>query len=410
MDEIVVGIDVGTTKICTVIAEINPREQLRIIGVGIEPSRGLRKGMINDMEAAAKAIGRSIAKAEKVAGYSIESAYVGIAGDHISSVTSRGRTTVGNGDRPITTADIARVMEEAQAIAIPHDRQILHALPQSFALDGQDGIRDPTGMVGYKLEVQAHIVTASVTAIRNLVNCVQSAGVSVNELVLQSLASAEAVLRPDEKHMGVAIVDIGGGTSDISIFMEGSVWHSHVLPVGGDHLTNDIALGLRTPFNTAEELKVRYGHALPIEIDADETVDINAFGDGTREIIARRDIASLINDRISEILDLILREIKRTGYDGLLAAGLVLTGGSSDLGGLKDLSRNRLALPSRIGIPRGLGGMAAQLKAPAYATAVGLLLWGARYGSPNGRSYQTTNRWQEIARFMNGLVKKLLAR
>lgn len=410
MEDIICAIDVGTTKICTVIAETNARERLRVIGIGIEPAQGMRKGMITNIEEATRAIAQSIAKAERAANYRIESAYIGITGEHIASITSRGRTSVGNGDRPITNADINHALDEAQAIAIPHDRQVLHALPQSYALDGQDGIRDPIGMVGYKLEVQAHIITASVTAIRNLVNCVQSAGVAVNDLVLQSLASAEAVLRPDERQMGVALVDIGGGTTDISIFLEGCVWHSHVLPVGGDHLTNDIAIGLRTPFAIAEELKVRYAHAVPSDIDADERIDINAFGDGARQMVLRADIAAIVHGRTEEILELVLREIKRTGYDGLLAAGIVLTGGSSDLSGFKDLARHQLDLPVRIGMPRGIGGLAAKLRAPAFATATGLLLWGAKYGVPPQRRFRPQTRGQEIMYNIGEWLKKLLAR
>jgi cell division protein FtsA len=383
--EILTAIDVGTTKICTLVAEVAPRERPRVIGVGVVPSHGLRKGSIVDVDEATQSIARSIAEAERVAGYSIPTAYVGIAGNHISSMTSRGVTLVGRGDRMITALDAQHAMDDAQNIAIPHNRQVLHAIARSYTLDGQDGIRDPAGMVGYRLEVEAHIVTAATASIQNVVNCVRTAGVEVISLVLQPLASAEAVLRAEEKQMGVVLVDVGGGTTDIAIYMEGSVWHTQVLTIGGDHLTNDIAVGLRTPFEVAEELKTRYGHAIPDEIGAEEMVDVNSFGDGARKLVARQDIAHILNARADEMIGLVLREIKRTGYDGLLAAGLVLTGGSAELAGLKDLAEQRLQIPVRVGLPRGLGGMGAKIKAPAYATAAGLLLWSARDEGP-GRS------------------------
>ena len=409
MVDMLAAIDVGTTKICTLIAEVSPRERPRVVGVGVVPSQGLRKGAIVNVEQATHAIAQSVAEAERVAGYSVQSACVGIAGSHIAGLTSRGVTLVGRGDRMITAGDAQRAMDDAQTIAIPHNRQVLHAIARSYTLDGQDGIRDPTGMVGYRLEVDAHIVTASTTSIRNLVNCVHSAGVEVGDLVLQPLASAEAVLRPEERRMGVVLVDIGGGTTDIAIFVEGSVWHSQVLAIGGDHLTNDIAVGLRAPFATAEELKVRYGHAIPADIDQSEFVDVTAFGDGTRRTVARRDIAHIINARADEMLGLILREIKRTGYDGLLAAGLVLTGGSAELNGLKGLAERQLQIPVRIGLPRGLGGMGAEVKGPAFATAAGLLLWTMREDAP-ARTRGSDNPWQNLWRRLVEGFRTLLAR
>ena len=380
MEETIVGIDVGTTKVCTLVAEVDEREKLRIVGVGVVPSQGMRRGVITNIDEATQAIARSVEEAERVSGHTIQSAYVGVGGSHISSLNSRGAVVIGRADRPITQEDVNRAMDAAQAIAIPHNRQIMHAIPRQFTVDGQDGIPDPAGMFGVRLEVEAHIVTATATAIRNLVSCVQAAGIAINELVLQSLASAEAVLRPDEKKMGVVLADIGGGTTDIAIFIEGSVWHTLVWGVGGDHLTNDIAVGLRTPFGTAEELKTHYGHAVVEDIDSQEYVDINTFGDNPRQSASRRDLATIITARTEEMFEFILREIKRSGYDGLLPAGLVLTGGTAELGGVTELAATRLQMPVRIGMPTGVGGMVAKVSGPSYATAVGLLLWGLEHG------------------------------
>jgi len=396
LEEIIVGIDVGTTKVCTLVAELDGRGKLRIVGVGVVPSEGLSKGVVTNIEEATQAIARSVEEAERVSGYPIQSAYVGVAGSHISSVNSRGAAIIGRGDRPITQDDVNRAMDEAQMIAIPHNRQMLHAIPRQFTVDGQNGIPDPIGMFGYRLEVEAHIVTAMVTAIKNLVTCVQTAGIAVNDLVLQPLASAEAVLRPDERKMGSVLVDIGGGTTDIAIFIEGSVWHTSVLGIGGNHLSNDIAIGLRTPFATAEELKIRYGHAVPEAVDSREFVDINTFGDTPRQSVSRRDLATIVACRCDEIFDLITREIKRSGYDGLLPAGVVLTGGTAELEGLYDLAITRLQMPVRVGIPTGLEGLVAKISTPTYATAVGLLLWAAKYGNPPQESRMGSRPWPDL--------------
>lgn len=405
MDEIITGIDIGTTKVCTLIAEVNERHKVRIIGIGNVPSKGLHKGTVVNIEEATQCIAQSVAEAERMSGQSVQSAYVSIANAQISSLNSRGATVVGRGDRRITETDVARAMEAAQAIAIPHNRQVLHAISRGFTLDGQEGIRDPIGMVGYRLEVEAHIVTATVTSVRNLINCIQAVEISPDGFVLQALASAEAVLRPEEKQMGVVLVDIGGGTTDLAVFIEGSVWHSLVLGVGGNNLTNDIAIILRTPFATAEELKTRYGHAVADAVDPQDRVNITTFGEGSQQSVPRRDLARIIAARSEEILDSILREIKRSGYDGLLPAGMVLTGGTAELEGFSELARNRLDLPVRIGTCQELSGLVAQINSPAYAAAVGLVLWGARYGRPAEKSpggslwraiYERFKGWFEV--------------
>jgi cell division protein FtsA len=337
LERSIVGIDVGTTKICTLVAEADEYDSLRIVGVGIAPSRGLRKGVVVNVDEATSAISASVEKAERMSGYKIEGAYVGVAGGHIASVNSRGVVAVSRPERGITQDDIDRAMDAAQAIAIPYSREMIHLIPRGFIVDGQDGIRDPLGMVGYRLEVEAHIVTGASASVHNLVKCIQGAGVGIDGLILEPLASGEAVLTSTEQEMGVILADVGGGTTDIAIFIEGSIWHTVVLATGGNHLTNDIAVGLRTPFTAApftaaEEIKKIYGYALAEHIE-DEPIDVFAFGDNARQAVSRRFLAEIIEARTEEVFSLILREIKRSGYDGLLPAGVVLCGGTSELWG-----------------------------------------------------------------------------
>lgn len=402
MERIIVGIDVGTTKVCTLVGEVSEEGVLSIVGVGVVPSRGLRKGVVVDVNEATDVIATSVDRAERFSGYHIERAYVGIAGGHISSLNSRGVVAVSHDS--ITQSDIDRALETAQAIAIPHNRQILHIIPRGFVVDGQDGVRDPIGMRGFRLEVEAHIITGGVASIHNLVKCIQGAGVEVEDLILASLASSEAVLTAAEKDMGVVLADIGGGTTDIAIFVEGSIWHSSVLPIGGNHLTNDVAIGLRTPFANAEDIKVRYGYAIPNHIPPGETFDFNAFGEGSRQSISRRFLSEILEARAAEIFSLILQEVKRSGYDGLLPAGVVLSGGVANLAGFKELGREVLQLPVRVGAPHGLEGLVDIISNPAYATGVGLLLWGMKHAeaappSPSGDPIRRFIRWLKKAFF-----------
>lgn len=396
MERTIVGIDVGTTKVCTLIGEVDDADNLCIVGVGVAPAHGLSKGVVVNVDEASKSIAASIEKAERVSGYAIESAYLGLAGKHISSLNSRGVVAVGRGERCITEDDIARAIEAAQAIAVPHNREIVHVIPRNFTLDGQEGVRDPVGMVGFRLEVEAHIVTGAVASIRNLVQCVENAGVTVNDLILQPLASSEAVLTAEERETGVVLVDAGGGTTDVAIFVNGSIWHSVVLPVGGNNLTNDLAVGLRTPFATAEDLKIKYGHALPESVDPDEMIDVAAFGEGELQSVPRRELSLILEARVEEIFALVLNEIKRSGYEGLLPAGLVLTGGTTELPGFKELGREMLQLPVRVGRVRNIGGLVDAVSGPAYATAVGLLLWGLRHGTSERRMQKRGNRWSDL--------------
>jgi len=396
VENVIVGIDVGTTKVCTLIGQMSGGLMPRIIGVGVVPSRGIRKGMIVNVHEATEAIARSVDKAERTAGIQVEQTYVSLSGDHITGVNSRGVVAISRGERGIVVSDIERALDAAQAIAIPHNQEVLHVIPRNYNIDGQDGIREPLGMHGFRLEVEAHIITGASSAIQNLTKCVNALDTEVEELVLNPLAAGEAALTPTEREMGVVLADIGGGTTDISIFIEGSVWHTVILPIGGHHLTNDIAVGLRAPYATAEEIKKKSGHALPSSIAEDEMLDIAAFGEQARQQVPRRFLAEIIEARTVEILELIMKEVKRSGYDGLLPAGLVLCGGTADLSGIQELGRETLGLPVRVGAPRGLRGLVDVLNDPAYTTSVGLLLWGLRRESALRPRKGKTNTTRKI--------------
>jgi len=406
VEEATVAIDVGTTKVCTLVAEPSQETDLRIVGIGVAASQGLRKGVVLDVDLATEAIADSVRKAEQVSGYAIDSAYVGISGSHISGVNSRGIAAISRGERMIVQDDINRAMEAATAIAIPPNREPLHAIPRGYLVDDQDGVRNPLGLRGFRLEVEAHIITGASASIHNLAECVQNAGVRVQYLVVQPIASGEAVLTEAEKDLGVAVVDIGGGTTDMAVFIDGSVWHTVVLPVGGNHLTHDLAVGLRTPFTVAETLKIRYGHALAGEVDPEEVLDSTSFGDNPQRPVSRVRVAEIIQARMEEILELILREIKRSGYDGLLPAGVVLCGGTAELTGIKQLASDALGLPVRVGTPRGLEGLVDAVSDPAHACGVGLLLWALRYGPDVSRNGPGGGRGPlgRIRRFLNALA------
>jgi cell division protein FtsA len=410
LEKTIVSIDVGTTKICTLIGEVDEADNLCIVGVGVAPSHGLNKGVVVGVEEAYLSIADSIERAERVSGYQIESAYVGLAGKHISSLNSRGVVAVGRGERRVTVDDEARALEAAQAIAVPHNREIVHVIPRSYTLDGVSGVRDPVGMVGFRLEVEAHIVTGAEAAMRNLAQCIEKTGVQVNDLILQPLASAESVLTPEERHTGVVLVDAGGGTTDLAMFVEGSIWHSVVLPVGGNNLTNDLSVGLRTSFAVAEDLKIKYGHVLPELVDPEEFVEVPAFGGGKPQSVSRRQMVLILEARAEEMYAMIMNEIKRSGYEGLLPAGLVLTGGTADLRGFAELGREMLQLPVRVGRVRNVSGLADAVSSPAYATAVGLLQWGLRYGPSDRREGTEKSRWEELYQRFVEVLRAFLPR
>jgi cell division protein FtsA len=385
VERTIVGIDVGTTKVCTLVGEVSDDESLRIVGVGAVPARGIRKGVIVNVPEATQAIRASVEKAERISGYDIERAHVSLAGAHVASLNSRGVVAVQRGERGIAQDDVDRALEASRAIAIPHDREIVHIIPRGYIVDGQEGIRDPIGMVGFRLEVEAHIITGAISSIHNLIKCIEDAGVGVDELVLDPLASGETVLSETEREMGVVLVDIGGGTTDIAEFIEGSIWHTTVLAVGGNHLTNDIAVVMRMPNAAAEEAKIQYGHACPDTIDPAEAIQVTAFGDNMPTKVSRRELSQVIEARVEEIMSLVMQEIKRSGYDGLLPAGVVLCGGTAQLRGIRELGRRVLKLPVRIGGPGDLQGLTDSIMSPAFATSVGLLRWGQRQSAGGAR-------------------------
>jgi cell division protein FtsA len=371
----IAALDIGTTKTCALIGEVTDAGNVRILGSGIAPSRGVRKGVVTDVKETALAIVSAAEQAERVSGMAIGSVYVGIAGAHIQATNSRGIAAIHSG-RGVTQDDIDRALEAAEAIAVPVNREIIHVIPRGFTLDGQDGVKDPLGMIGFRLEVEAHIVTGAAASIQNVTKAVESAGLKIVDLVLEPIAAGDAVLTPAEKEMGVALVDIGGGTTDIAIFIDGSIWHTVILPTGGWHITNDLAVGLRTPFDAAEEMKLKYGHADPNQVPETDLIDVTAFGEEGRRTVARREMAEIIHARAEEMCELILTEIKRSGYDNLLPAGVVLCGGTAELAGLKSVARQVLDMPVRVGVPRNLEGFVDRISSAAFATSVGLVQWG----------------------------------
>jgi cell division protein FtsA len=374
-DELVVGLDIGTTKIAAIVGEITD-EGIDVIGIGTAPSRGIRKGVVVNIDATVQSIERAVEEAEHMAGCEITSVHAGIAGGHIKGLNSHG--TVAVKDKEVRDGDLARVIESAKAVAIPMDREIIHVLPQEYIVDEQDGIREPLGMAGVRLEAKVHIVTAAVTSAQNIVKCCNRCGLQVADIVLEPLASAESVLHEDEKELGVALVDIGGGTTDIAIFSEGAIVHTGVLPLGGNHLTNDIAVGLRTPLDAAEKIKQKYGCALSSLINPDEMIEVPSVGGRQPRILSRQVLVDIVMPRVEEIFEHVRKEIARSGYEDLLASGAVLTGGSTILEGTAELAEEVLGLPARRGIPRGVGGLMDVVKSPTYATGVGLVLYGAR--------------------------------
>ena len=373
MGDLVVGLDVGTHKICTIVGEVRP-EDIYVVGLGIEPSDGMKKGVVNDVGALSSAIAKSIRKAEKSSGYDINRAFVSVAGSHISSLTSRGLATI-VGSRSVGPEDLDKAMGVARNIAIPHNREILHVVPRSYTLDGQEGIRSPIGMHCFRLEVDAHIITASTTSLANLEDAVESAGVLVDRFILNPLAAGDAVLTDHEREMGAVVIDIGGGTTDLAIFIDGTVWHTAIIPVGGNHVTQDITYWMRVPFGLAEQVKIQRGHADMNAVSESEVFPVEPFG-GEILPVSRRDLAMVIEARFEEIFELVEKEIKRSGYAGLLRAGAVITGGSSQLPGYRDLASRILNVPVRLAHPEKITGIADTLKNPSYSTSVGLLRLG----------------------------------
>jgi len=372
---IISAIDVGTTKICTAIAEVNETGNTQVVGVGIAPSKGLHKGLVVNIDDAKEAIRESVRKAEQACNYKVESAYVGVTGRHVNSVNNRGVVSITRNDRLVRSEDLKRVLSSAQSFKVPNDRKMLHVIPRNYSVDGQTGVKNPVGMYGFRLDVETHVITAAATSVQNLVKCIRGIGVDVEDLILEPLASSEAVLTSDEKQVGVILADIGGGTTDVCVFKDGSIWHTAILPVAGYQLTRDVAIGLGLPFDVAEEMKKRYGSVMPVyDSKADSQSPISEDGHG----VSYQDLCEIIRARVDEIVRLILLEMPRSEYETIVPAGLVLTGGSSNLSGIETLGRDILKLPVRVGVPSNVYGITDALRDPAYATSVGLLLWGAK--------------------------------
>jgi len=370
------SIDVGTTKVCTTMADMNEGGGVRVIGVGVAPSRGLHKGLVVNINEAKESIRESIRKAEQASGSKIESAFIGVTGRHITSVNNRGVIAITRNDRLVRRDDLKRVLQCARSIKVPTDRKLLHVIPRGYAVDGQTGVMNPVGMHGFRLDVETHIITAAVTSVQNLIKCIRGVGVDIDDLILEPLASSEAVLTEDEKQIGTILADVGGGTTDIAVFKDGSIWHTAVLPVAGYQLTRDIAIGLGLPFDVSEEMKKRYGSVMPVYESKMETLStISEDGHG----VSYQDLCDILRARVEEILRLILLEMPRSEYETFVPGGLVLTGGSANLSGIEALGRDILRLPVRVGVPTNIYGIADTLRDPAYATSVGLLLWGAKY-------------------------------
>ncbi|HEY3354765.1 MAG TPA: cell division protein FtsA [Polyangia bacterium] len=377
-DELIVGLDIGTTKIAAVVGEVTD-DGIDIVGIGTAPSRGLRKGVVTNIDATVASIRHTIEEAEHMAGCEITSVYAGIAGGHIKGLNSHGIVAVK--DKEVRDADVARVIDAAKAVAIPADREIIHVLPQEYVIDDQDGIKEPHGMSGVRLEAKVHIVTAAVTSAQNIVKCCNRCGLQVADIVLEPLASGEAVLEGDEKELGVVLIDIGGGTTDLVIYSDGSVLHTSVIPVGGNQLTNDIAVGLRTPLHEAERIKQRHGCAMASMIRDGDTVEVPSVGGRQARVLSRQSLCEIIEPRVDEIFELVKAEIQKTGYEDLLASGAVITGGSSALEGMAELAEEVLGLPVRRAFPKGVGGLVDVVKSPAYATGVGLVLYATRHAA-----------------------------
>jgi cell division protein FtsA len=371
---LVVGLDIGTSKIVAIVAEISPEKRLNIIGLGAQPSRGLKKGVVVNIEATMASIQRVLEEAELMADCTITEVYTGIGGGHIRSLNSSGMVAIK--EKEVTQADIDRVIETAKAIAIPNDQEILHILPQEFIIDGQEDVREPLGMSGVRLEVKVHIVTGAVSAVENITKCVRRCGLEVRDVMLQPLAAAQAVLNDDEKELGVCLMDVGGGTTDLAVFTGGAIRHTAVIPIAGDQVTSDIAMTLRTPTKDAEELKLRHGCALRQLADPNDVIEVPGVGERGARKLSRQMLAEVIEPRIEELYTLAQAELRRSGFEELLSSGIVLTGGSALLAGMIELGEEVFHLPVRIGVPAYVGGLADVVRSPRYATAVGLLLEG----------------------------------
>ncbi len=375
------------------------------MGVGTAPSRGLRRGIVVNIDSTVEAIKAAIGEAEQMAGVEVSGVYAGVAGGHIRGVNSRGVVAVAGKDREVSEADVERVVEAARAVNLPQDREIIHVLPQTFIVDDGDGIRDPIGMSGVRLEVEVHIVTGAVTSVQNVVRSVNRAGLAVHDIVLEPLASAEAVLYEDEKELGVLVIDIGGGTTDVALVKNGAIWYTAILPLGGDHISNDIAIGLRTPMADAEAMKKQYGCALTALVPAEETVDVPSVGGRKPRQLSRQVLSEIVQPRVEEIFTLVARDVARAGFQDAATAGVVVTGGTSIMEGVPELAEGVFDQPVRRGVPQGVGGLAEVIRSPIYATAVGLTRHGARRHGPGAAADGTL--FGRLARRVSGFLNDI---
>ena len=400
---VVAAIDVGTTKICTILADVSDGSP-RVVGVGIAPSKGLHKGLVVNINEARESIRESVRKAEQASDCKVESAYIGVTGRHVTSMNNHGVVAITRNDRVVRPDDLKRVLASAQSVKTATDRRLLHVIPRSYTVDGQPGVKNPVGMHGFRLDVETHVITAAVTSVQNLAKCIRSIGIDIEDLVLEPLASSEAILSEDEKQVGVIMADVGGGTTDVAVFREGSIWHTSILPVAGYQLTRDVAIGLGLPFEIAEEMKKKYGSVMPVYDGKTDTAPaISQDGHG----ISYQDLCDIIRARVEEILKLILLEMPNSDYDTLVPAGLVLTGGSSNLAGMASLGSEILRIPVRVGVPSDIHGIADVLRDPAYATSVGLLLWGSKY---KGKKQWKTGLFGSALNRLAFQLKKLFVR
>ncbi|PIE31621.1 cell division protein FtsA [candidate division KSB3 bacterium] len=381
---IIAGLDVGTTKICAIVGEVNDENRIDIIGIGSAPSRGLRKGVVVNIEGTVRSIEKAVKEAELMAGVDLNTVFVGIAGSHIKGINSRGVVAVSGKDKEISKHDVNRAIDAARAVAIPVDREVLHILPQEYIIDEQDGIIEPLGMSGVRLEVEVHIITAAVTSAQNLVKSVNRAGLEIDDIVLEQFGSSKAALTDQEKEIGAVLIDIGGGTTDVIVFVNGKVRHTSVLGLGGNHVTNDIAVGLRTPTGEAERIKCRYGCACSDLVEEDETIEVPSVGGRKPRVLSRQVLSEIIEPRMEEIFTLVKTDLKDIGYDEtLLAAGVVVTGGASIMKGIPELAERIFDLPVRRGMPTNIGGLIDVVNSPIYSTGVGLVQYGIEFDSLN---------------------------
>jgi cell division protein FtsA len=403
-NRIIVGLDIGTSKVVAIVGEINPEGRLEIIGLGSHGSKGLKKGVVVNIESTVKSIQRAIEEAELMAGCQIQSVYAGIAGSHIRSMGSHGIVAIR--DREVFQPDIDRVIDAAQAVAIPADQKILHILPQEFIIDTQEGVKEPLGMSGVRLEAKVHLVTCAVNAAQNIEKCIKQCGLGVDDIILEQLASSYSVLTEDEKDLGVCMVDIGGGTSDIAIYTEGAIKHTAVIPIAGDQVTNDIAMALRTPTQNAEEIKIKYACALGSLAGENETIKVPSVGEREDRSLSRQALAEVVEPRYEELFTLIQAELRRSGFEDLIPAGIVLTGGASKMEGVVELAEEIFHMPVSIGKPKNVSGLADIVRNPIYATAVGLLQYGAAQGDRAGRPAAAEaagdSMWSKVKQWLLG--------